>query len=334
MASYFRQVPNFEYVSRDIGDKYISEYIPVKNLFKRGKLREDIFGNLSFFEKYSIIGDERPDNVAFKFYDEETLDWVVLLSNNILNIQSEWPMTQTTFEQVMLEKYGSYEELYSGIHHYETEEIKNSLGITVLKGGLRISPSWKTNGNFIEAINSIITSISASQDGGKTSSKTVSVFTINSIPVNIGDQVTIEGISEREYNGQFIVTEISDTYFNYELPEIPNIIIPKIPTSGKEQVIYTLTSNTQNDGNAYYYEYWDAGLGYSVLVPSTSFVRPVTNYEYELEIEEAKRNIYILKPIYLSVIFNDMEELMTYKEGGDQYVNSTLKRGDNIRLFE
>ena len=357
MASYFRQVPNFEYVSRDIGDKYISEYIPVKNLFKRGKLREDIFANLQFFEKYSIIGDERPDNVAYKFYDEETLDWVVLLSNNILNIQSEWPMTQTTFEKVMLERYGTmeaavkyykdldeseialtdelaYEILYSGIHHYETEEIKNSLGITVLKGGLIISPNWKTNGNFIEAINSIITTISATRDGGKTPSKTVSVYTPYSIPVNVGDQVTIEGISEREYNGQFIVTEISDRYFNFELPEIPNIIIPTMSTSGKEQVIYTLTSNTQNDGNAYYYEYWDVGLGYSVLVPSTSLVRPVTNYEYELKIEEAKRNIFILKPIYLSVIFNDMEELMTYKKDGDQYVNSTLKRGDNIRLFE
>lgn len=337
MASYFRQVPNFEYVSRDTGDKYISEYIPVKNLFKRGKLREDIFANLQFFEKYSIIGDERPDNVAYKFYDEETLDWVVLLSNNILNIQSEWPMTQRTFEQVMLERYGSYEELYSGIHHYETEEIKNSLGITVLKGGLRISSTWKTNGNFLEAINSTIKQedgIFATQDGGITPSKTVSVFPVNNIPANIGDQVTIEGVSEKEYNGVFTITEIYDVYFKYELPEIPNNIFPTISTSGKEQIIYTLTSNTQNDGNAYYYEYWDAGLGYSVLVPSTSFVRPVTNYEYELEIEEAKRNIFILKPIYLSVIFNDMEELMTYKEGGDQYVNSTLKRGDNIRLFE
>ena len=339
MASYFRQVPNFEYISRDTGDKYISEYIPVKNLFKRGKLREDIFANLQFFEKYSIIGDERPDNVAYKFYDEETLDWVVLLSNNILNIQSEWPMTQMTFEKVMLERYGSYEELYSGIHHYETEEIKNSLGITVLKGGLRISPTWKTNGNFLEAINSTIrqeerNGIFATQDGGITPSKTVSVFPINNIPANIGDQVTIEGVSEKEYNGVFTITEIYDSYFKYELPEIPNNIFPTVSTSGKEQVIYTLTSNTQNNGNAYYYEYWDAGLGYSVLVPSTSLIRPVTNYEYELEIEEAKRNIYILKPRYLSVIFNDMEELMVYKEGGDQYVNSTLKRGDNIRLFE
>ena len=71
---YFRQLPNFEYVSRNPGEHNISDYVPVKNLFKRAKLREDIFGNLNFFEKYSIIGDERPDNVAFKYYNDDTLD--------------------------------------------------------------------------------------------------------------------------------------------------------------------------------------------------------------------------------------------------------------------
>jgi hypothetical protein len=335
MASYFRQVPNFEYISRNPGDKYISEYIPVKNLFKRGKLREDIFGNLAFFEKYSIIGDERPDNVASKFYDDETLDWVVLLSNNILNIQSEWPMTQRTFDKVMLEKYGSYENLYSGIHHYETEEIKNSLGIAVLQGNLRISPTWKTNGNFIETINSKITTIAATQDGGDTPSKTVSVFMFDNIPASVGDQVTIEGVSEIEYNGKYIITSIFENYFTYELPEIPNVLIPTISTSGQEQVIYTVVENSTSSSptNPRYYEYWDAGLGNSVLVPSSSFVKPITNYEYELATEEDKRNIFILKPKYLSIVFNDLEELMTYKKGGDQYVNATLKRGDNIRLY-
>lgn len=335
---YFRQVPNFEYVSRNPGDKYISEYIPVKNLFKRGKLREDIFGNLSFFEKYSIIGDERPDNVAAKFYGDETLDWVVLLSNNILNIQSEWPMTQRTFDEVMLERYGSYDNLYNGVHHYETEEIKNSLGIKVLQGGLRISSTWKTNGNFIEAINSSITIISATQNAdGLTPSKTVTVFMENQIP-NIlpGSQITIDGVSEREYNGQHIVNEVYSNGFTYELPEIPNIIKPVLSTSRREQVIFSLTSNfiNQSGDSAYYYEYWDAGLGYSILVPSTSFVRLVTNYEYERDLEEAKRNIYVLKPRYLNVVFNDMDDIMPYKKGGDQYVNSTLKRGDNIRLYE
>ena len=335
MASYFRQVPNFDYVSRNPGDKYISEYIAVKNLFKRGKLREDIFANLAFFEKYSIIGDERPDNVAFKFYDDETLDWIVLLSNNILNIQTEWPMTQRTFDEVMLERYGSYENLYSGIHHYETTEIKNSFGVTVLKSGLRLQPSWKTNGNFIETINSIIDTISATPDGGITGSKTVNVFMRDNIPASVGDQVLIDGVSENEYNGRFIITQIFNNYFTYELSSIPNILIPTMSTSGKEQVIYTISENSLNSNptNPRYYEYWDPGLGYSVVVPSTSFIKEVTNYEYENQLQEEKRNIYVLKPRYLNVIFNDMDDIMPYKKGGIQYVNPTLKKGDNIRLY-
>ena len=68
--SYFKQVPNFEYVNRSAGNEDISNYITVKNLFKRGKIRPDIFGNLSFFTKYKIIGDERPDNIAHKEYED------------------------------------------------------------------------------------------------------------------------------------------------------------------------------------------------------------------------------------------------------------------------
>jgi hypothetical protein len=333
---YFRQVPNFEYVSRNPGEKYISEYIPVKNLFKRGKLREDIFGDLQFFEKYSIIGDERPDNVANKFYGDSTLDWVVLLSNNILNIQSEWPMTQYTLDKVMLEKYGSYDNLYSGIHHYETTEIKNSLGVISLRGGIRISPTWKTNGNFLEIINSKIDTIEYDQSEG-----VVKVYLLNgAIPtLKIGDQVQISNVSEVQYNGKHIVTRILSGIgedingFAFELPFTPNVIAPTLSDPRKEEVLFTIDETSDIVANSYYYEYWDSGLGYSVQIPSTSFVRPITNYEYENQIEENKRNIYILKPRYLNVVFNDMDDIMPYKKGSQQYVTENLKRGDNIRIY-
>ena len=55
------------------------------------------FNNLTYFTKYQIVGDDRPDNVAFKVYDDETLDWVILLSNNITNIQTEWPLAHQSF---------------------------------------------------------------------------------------------------------------------------------------------------------------------------------------------------------------------------------------------
>lgn len=89
---YFRQLPNFEYINRtsDGTDTSISDYTAVKNLFKKGKLREDIFQDLSFFEKYQIIGNDRPDNVANIVYKDPTLDWLILLCNNITNVQTEW----------------------------------------------------------------------------------------------------------------------------------------------------------------------------------------------------------------------------------------------------
>ena len=83
MSNYFKKVPNFEYVSR-LPDANISDYIPVKNLFKKGALREDIFQDLAFFTKYQVQGDDRPDNVAFKVYDDSSLDWLVLAANNVL----------------------------------------------------------------------------------------------------------------------------------------------------------------------------------------------------------------------------------------------------------
>ena len=121
--SYFRQVPNLDYVNRNPNANDISNYITVKNLFKRGRLRPDIFQDLTYFEKYSVVGDDRPDTIAQQYYDDPTLDWLVLLANNITNVQSEWPIPQSSLDNFLLEKYGTYDKLFSGIHHYETVEI-------------------------------------------------------------------------------------------------------------------------------------------------------------------------------------------------------------------
>ena len=144
MSNYFRLVPELEYVSRLPGAK-IGDYIKVKNLFKKGEIRKDIFQNLAFFEKYKIVGDDHPDNVAFEVYEDSKLDWIVLLSNNVLNIQSEWPLPQTDFDRFVLDKYGDYNTLYNGIHHYETEEVKNSQGVTIVPAGLQVDSSYSVS---------------------------------------------------------------------------------------------------------------------------------------------------------------------------------------------
>jgi hypothetical protein len=221
MSSYFQRVPDFNYVSR-LPDSKIGDYIRVKNLFKKGKLREDIFQNLAFFEKYKIVGDDRPDNVAFEIYDDSSLDWLVLLSNNVLNIQSEWPLPQTDFDRFVLDKYGDYDTLYNDIHHYETEEVKNRQGVTIVPAGLQVDSSYSVS----------------------------------------------------------------------------------------------------------YYDFFT-----DLQVTTGNLAIPVTNYEYEEKVENDKRNIFLLKPRYLNIVFDDMEELMQYKKGSTQYVSESLKNGDNIKLY-
>ena len=144
MSNYFRRLPDFEYVSR-LPDVKIGDYIRVKNLFKKGKIREDIFENLAFFTKYKIVGDDRPDNVAFEVYEDSSLDWLVLTCNNVLNIQSEWPLPQQQFDNYVLDKYGDYDTLYNGIHHHETVEEKNSQGVTIVPAGLEVQSNYSVS---------------------------------------------------------------------------------------------------------------------------------------------------------------------------------------------
>ena len=140
MSNYFNKVPNFEYVSR-LPDANISDYIPVKNLFKKGALREDIFQDLAVFTKYKIINADRPDNVAFDFYGDSSLDWLVLACNNIVNIKTEWPMQQLEYDKYLLDKYGSYEKI-NAVHHYETVEQRNGRNVIVVPKGLRVASDY------------------------------------------------------------------------------------------------------------------------------------------------------------------------------------------------
>tara|TARA_B100000287_G_C20600316_1_gene767774 strand:- start:105 stop:776 length:672 start_codon:yes stop_codon:yes gene_type:complete len=223
MSNYFSLIPDFEYVSR-LPNAKISDYITVKNLFKRVFLRDDIYQNLTFFKKYTVVGDDRPDNVANQVYEDSTLDWLILLANNIVNIPNEWPLPQADFDRYLLDKYDNdYNKIYNGVHHYETVEVKNSNGVVIVPKGLEVS----------------------------------------------------------------------------------------------------------SDYNVTYYDFFIGGL-----TEANNITRPITNYKYEENLENEKREIFILKPEYISVVLDDIEDITKYKKGSTEYVDETLKRAENIRLFQ
>ena len=68
-------------------------------------------------------------------------------------------------------------------------------------------------------------------------------------------------------------------------------------------------------------------------ITQSNIVTPITNLEYETKLDDDKRNIFLLKPSYVNVVTDDMEEIMAYKKGSTEYISKTLKKAENIRLY-
>ena len=129
---YFRELPNLLYQSF-LSDKRSSlDYVEVKNLFRRVKLRDDLQNVFTIFDKYEIPDEFRPENVAEDFYGNDELDWVVLTVANITNIRNQWPLNNRDIYQYSLEKYG---DTLNATRFFETKEIKDSKGNIILEKG-------------------------------------------------------------------------------------------------------------------------------------------------------------------------------------------------------
>jgi len=126
---YFRELPDLQYQSF-LSDSLSSQsYLTVKNLFRRNKLRDDLSGVFTIFNKYEIPEGSRPDLVAEEFYGDAELDWVVLMTAGILNVRDEWPLSNYHLYKYAEEKHGT---ALNDVHHYETKEVKDSSGRLIL----------------------------------------------------------------------------------------------------------------------------------------------------------------------------------------------------------
>ena len=209
--SYFRELPDIEYQS-PLSDRISSdEYIRVKNIFRRVKLRDDLQNVFTIFQKYQIEDGARPDTVAYELYRNPGYDWIILTIAGITNVRDQWPLSDKDLYNFALNKYGLSN--LNAVKYYKTKEVKDSNNRLILPAGKVVD----------------------------------STFTIP-----------------------------------------------------------------------------DPSNGLATLNP----VVGVSNYEYEVEKNNKKREIYVLRPSYLQQYLNDMRKIMFYDKSS-QYVNERLVKTEN-----
>ena len=143
--AYFRHLPNIAYQSPLSHKNRSHDYIVIKNIFRRTKLFDFLSSNVSVFQKFVIGDGARPDTVAEDLYGDSSLDFVVILTAGITNINHQWPIQDHQVYDFALEKYGSEAEMTS-IHHYETLEIVDDKGRLILPPELIVDGDFKISG--------------------------------------------------------------------------------------------------------------------------------------------------------------------------------------------
>ena len=94
-----------------------SNYTLLPDILRRVKLRTGLSSSRFVFDKYNVKENEKPEDVAFKYYGDPKLHWVILMTNNVTDRYYQWPMTQPQFAEFLTDKYGAGNE--DSVHHYE-----------------------------------------------------------------------------------------------------------------------------------------------------------------------------------------------------------------------
>ena len=137
MAAFFKNLPDAYVAEVDSSGKL--SYRLVKNIFRRVIVIPELKQYTTAFESYFIPEGMRPDMVAQRVYGDSEFDWIILLSNNITDIYTQWPKDPNDLITAIQEKYDNVE----AIHHWETNEIKLDDGTLYVKQGIFVNENYR-----------------------------------------------------------------------------------------------------------------------------------------------------------------------------------------------
>lgn len=301
--SYFRELPNLQYQSFLSDRKTSSDYLLVKNLFRRVKLRDDLQNVFTVFDKYQIPDGSRPELVAEELYGSVQYDWVVLITAGITNVRDQWPLSDSQIYNYAEEIYG---EDLNAIHHYETTEVKDSQGRLILPAGKVVDSDFTFVYSDVDdnSYSNSLSRISYTQTLATAADINSSLIkiTLSNTSVNIGDELFING------------TYIPVVSLNNDTPNNIKEITLASPIPINISQGTSLTFKIKN----------------TVLI-QTNPVIGISNFEYEIDKNNKKRSIYVLKPRYLQQVILDTRREMTYDKSS-QYVNNQTIKTENTRV--
>ena len=143
MAFYFRPFPKIDYDIKKNGIPLL-----LTDVTKRYKIRDILQQKTAIYYNYTIRDGDRPDLIAFKYYGDETLDWLIMLVNNIIDPYYDWPLNYQNFINYMRTLYGSVSTAKATVYEYRqilSEQTTLIDGTVVPKRTIVVDQNTYTN---------------------------------------------------------------------------------------------------------------------------------------------------------------------------------------------
>ena len=188
MAKYFNYFPKTFYSN----DNASTGLDSVTNIIARFGFEQSLKNNSSAFYKYQIQESDTPEIIAHKYYGSAEKHWIVLLFNDIIDPQFDWPL--------------KYDVL---IDFVDAKYTANGAANTTVQSGL----AWAMSTNNVQAYYKIVT---------KTDIDNVTLIEKIQVDANTYANVATSSTTITLQSGDVItqtITREKKTYYDYEMEE-------------------------------------------------------------------------------------------------------------------
>lgn len=291
-----RFLDKFPKVPYDITRGQYTNFDNVTDLTFRFSIIKEVLDNISAYYEYAIKEDETPEILADRVYGNPEAYWIILYANDIYDPQYDWPMNQDTFEKYIIGKYGSIAAAKSTIHHYE-KIIARQAGNSETVYIDRQTVSYNSSSNLV---------------------CTIANPTANATNSYVGQNVVqFRSLAARDtvFEGYITSIDLANSTLTLALSsgKLQNQIDLRDATSSLVNTFGIVASNNQEYSEFYLNlpqqpQYVSYTLNNKQVVEAISR-NEVSCYDYELEQNEKKRLIKVIKKEYYGQIMNEFAQI-------------------------
>lgn len=280
MSGFFNYFPSFLYANT-----------AATNLIAKVKFTDSVTKNFAVYYPYVVKEGERPDHIAAHYYEDEQYDWVVYMSNDIIDPHHDWPKSQIEMNDMISAKYGSIANAQLQIAFYKVNyEIDDSVISTATYDALAgdQKPYWSPILNDNEVVLNY-------------QRKTLDLF------CDTNKVIAVSGSFGNLQSGDVLKQSSS--------------VKGTISYANTSYVVLKHISGTWAAGSTVYYGGNSAVANATITSVATlstpladtvsSYWSPVSFYDYEHDENEKKKHIKLLSADYLTLVERDMKDLLT-----------------------